>query len=51
MDGKLWLSGERAEDLDEEEDPNDEYFWTELKDWCRNDLRRVVVSERGWYEV
>ena len=21
MDGKLWLSGERAEDLDEEEDP------------------------------
>ena len=36
MDGKLWLSGERAEDLDEEEDPNDEYFWTELKDWCRN---------------
>jgi hypothetical protein len=34
MDGKLWLSGERAEDLDEKEDPNDEYFWTDLEDWC-----------------
>lgn len=36
MDGKLWLTGYRVEELDEEDDPNDEYFWTELKDWCRN---------------
>ena len=35
-DGNLWLSGYRVEDLEEEDDPHDDYFWTELEDWCRN---------------
>jgi hypothetical protein len=35
-DGMLWVSGCRVEELEDEDDPNDDYFWTEIEDWCRN---------------